>query len=246
MQVVQQLQTYYKASQKNCEKLDLADTRDGKVGHGVVRRVRIISQPVLPQEFNACVLVELRNSAFHGRGLFAKQSIRKGQLITMYPAHVVLYARPGHKKVMSFPAAELEEKLGSEWSQKFRNFQEYLFQLDREWQILGHPSLDSDPSFLGHFINDGACITSLDGITEDQALRCYVGGQVNYYTKLSRKRQNVKYANFGNLAVGIVALRDIRPDEELLALYSVQYWVQLLAAKAKAEPVLKVLADDKP
>jgi hypothetical protein len=220
---VHQVHALYKDLEHQLRQQDRAEEKTDQqpVEASTLRRVDVITNT--PIELASADLIGLRSSKVHGRGVFATRFIPKGTLVTMYPAHVVLFAQNADVSV-AWPGAQFKEAFGQhDWEDAARNLDDYIFCFSKH-RILAHPSLDRDPKFFGHFINDGASIESLDGIRADPN-GSYIGRPIEYYKKLSFKRQNVKFVKFGELACGIEASKNIEPGTELLATYSVQYWI---------------------
>jgi hypothetical protein len=100
--------------------------------------------------------VEVQTSPIHGRGVFAKQKIHPGDLITIYPAHYISFHPEGRGKSgreCHIPECYGEKK-GLVLTDVIRH--SYAFDVTENYVIYGHPDLTHDPAFLGHMINDGA------------------------------------------------------------------------------------------
>ena len=162
--------------------------------------------------------VELKKSSVHGNGVFAKQNISEGELITFYPADIVKeYPNKdgdvdGHIEFRIF-SKRFEEKIGRTDRKNIHDA--YCYSIDDTYSIVGSPYFKDDPNYLGHFINDGAKPTSGPK-------------SINIYNKISRMKQNCRFQNLKeDLHVAIVATRDILKGEELFICYNAGYWKSL-------------------
>ena len=77
-----------------------------------------------------------------------------------------------------------------------------------------NPKKAETPGWLGHRINDGACVAP--GMAEEDAL-------IEYYEASGKRRNCVPLALCVPL-VGYVTTSDVREGEELLTTYGHQYW----------------------
>lgn len=180
--------------------------------------------------------VELRPSPYHGRGVFPIRPINPGEVITMYPADLIYVTVCGtrtsddhaamtvgsetYRRQFGLPGTFLPEHL------------DYAFDIDDVYQIVGHPTFDADPDYLGHFINDGGCMTALAGVTTDD--HQYVGDSVDVYLKTTLSKRNCRFVVVNRWVVAVVATKPILPHEEVLTTYSVQYWMTKLQTKLQA------------
>ena len=164
--------------------------------------------------------VELKNSSVHGNGVFAKQNISEGELITFYPADIVKeYPNKdgdvdGHIEFRIF-SKRFDKEFGRTTDKKYIN-NAYCYNLNDTYSIIGSPYFKDDPNYLGQFINDGAKPTS------DPK-------SINIYNKISRMKQNCRFQDLKeNLHVAIVATKDILKGEELFICYNAGYWISHL------------------
>ena len=99
----------------------------------------------------------------------------------------------------------------------------YSVFVDKQYSVLGHPSLDDDSAYYGHFANDGSSMEGLD-INEE------LGMEDNIATYLSKSRAaaNAKHTPFlGDAPLHHMvtrATRDIKANEEILVTYGADYW----------------------
>lgn len=81
--------------------------------------------------------VKVKESSIHGRGVFAKQKINKGELITIYPAHYVsihpsVRGKPGYSGLRG---SALTEKLGTILTEAMRR--SYAYDVSKYYVIYG-------------------------------------------------------------------------------------------------------------
>ena len=159
--------------------------------------------------------VELKKSLIHGLGVFAKQNINKGELITFYPGDFVEYTPnedsdlPNHLTIL-YRSQRFENKFGEVTDSKFRN-NDYGFELNSFYSIIGCNHFTDDPNYLGHFINDGAKTNSTEKQNE-------------IYLKISNLKRNCKFHILKDLHVAIIATKNINIGEELFIRYGLSYW----------------------
>ncbi len=161
-------------------------------------------------------LVEIKPSKIHGNGVFAKKNIKKDELITFYPGDIINYQPNGDRHIpghitMAFSSQRFEEKFGNpKSSDDFNN--DYGYDIDGNYTIMGCPYFTNDSNYMGHFINDGAKSNSTKKSDE-------------LYNKISYLKQNCRFYNCkGGLHVAILATRDIVIGEELFIMYGTGYW----------------------
>ena len=165
--------------------------------------------------------IDLKKSNIHGFGCFAKTKIFKGELITFFPADVIEYKPDGdkiinNKKTYIFSSMRFEKTNGkvkhNEFNRKKYRDLNYSYQIDEFYKIYSTSYFNSDPNYLGHFINDGAKSNSSNKSND-------------IYNKISDLKSNCKYYNFeNNLHIAIISTRDIEIGEELLITYGCNYW----------------------
>lgn len=159
--------------------------------------------------------VELKKSLIHGLGVFAKQNINKGELITFYPGDFVEYTpnedrHLSHQVKAIFRSERFENKFGALTDSKYRN-NDYAFDLNSFYCIIGCNYFTDDPNYLGHFINDGAKTNSTEKQNE-------------IYLKISNLKRNCKFHILKDLHVAIIATKNINIGEELFIRYGLGYW----------------------
>ncbi len=166
--------------------------------------------------------VYIKPSKIHGLGAFAKRDIRKGELITFYPGDILEFTPnkdrhlPKHL-LINYSSERFQDTYGKTLDNRIsKRNNDYALKVDDYFTIISEPSFDTDSNYMGHLINDGACLSS-SNINNEQAIELYV--------KISFMKANCRYYMLKEgLHMAMVATRDIKKDEELLAMYGVDYW----------------------
>ena len=159
--------------------------------------------------------VELKKSLIHGLGVFAKQNINKDEIITFYPGDFVEYHPnedshlPNHLTIL-YRSYRFENKFGEESDLKYKD-NDYAFEVNSFYGIIGCNHFTDDPNYLGHFINDGAKTNSTEKQNE-------------IYLKISNLKRNCKFHILKDLHVAIIATKNINIGEELFITYGLNYW----------------------
>ncbi|KAL7552223.1 hypothetical protein ACHAWF_017659 [Thalassiosira exigua] len=166
---------------------------------------------------------EVRSSEINGagRGLFATENIPKGEIITCYPGDALLW------KVTSsvedsivlwgahVPKADVcEEDAVFGGTESAPPLTSYVVSVDDQYSVLGHPSLDDNPAYYGHYANDGA---GLDELGLDIKEELGVEENIAAYVSKSVELANAMHKPFkGGAHMVTVATRDIEAGEEIL------------------------------
>jgi SET domain-containing protein len=182
-------------------------------------KIRILSTilPSLPFTFTPNVILGV--SVVHGRGVFTTNNIKSGSLLTLYPADIVCYRPDGNpfskKSLVKLVSSErLIEKMGVDYCfpEHYHKLKDYGYLINKHYSIMGDPTFDQDPLYLGHFINDRF---TCDASQKSKEL----------YLKLSPVRANCTFKVIReNLHVVIIAIKDIKKGEELFMSYGTNYW----------------------
>jgi hypothetical protein len=157
------------------------------------------------------VSCEVKQSEY-GRGVFATRDIKKGDTITLYPAHCL--ATP--------------TKDGKHQCEGYCEYDaEYAITHSTTKAIHTGDKKMEDPLFLGHLINDFCSfVGELKERKKDR------GGVFMKYYLHSLAFQNVEFNMRGKHFISIKASKDIKEGEELLIAYSLSYWTQLSTENA--------------
>lgn len=142
--------------------------------------------------------VYIKKSNIEGLGVFAKEDLKKGEIVSLYPSDIVRL------------------HFGQFYHQAFNDVKEinennrYAYKINDYCTIMGDPTLIDDMNLVGHIVND-FCKT--DGTKE----------QNNIYDKKAHYYRNCMYYPY-HIFVLIVTTKDIKKDEELLVMYGIDYW----------------------
>ena len=99
----------------------------------------------------------------------------------------------------------------------------YSVFVDKQYSVLGHPSLDDNSAYYGHFANDGSSMEGMD-INEELGKEANIAA----YLSTSREAANAKHTPFIGDAplhhMVLLATRDIKANDEILVTYGADYW----------------------
>ena len=147
-----------------------------------------------------------------GRGLFATEDVPCGEVITCYPGDALLTSEDGTKALLwgeHVPDGMiLDDEAVFVGTESAPPLTSYSVSVDDRYSVLGHPSLDDNPAYYGHYANDGVDGLGL-GIDElglEESIDAYVekcaDGQCNASTVQG--------------SPPVTSTRDIRAGEEVL------------------------------
>lgn len=142
----------------------------------------------------------------HGRGVFATRDIKKGETVTLYPAHCICIPHKGNYQAVGHCEYDWEYALT-------HSLTNVIHSGDKEME---------DPLFLGHLIND---FCSFVGDFKEKGKN--QGALMMKYFIHALAFQNVEFYMKGKHFISIKASKDIKEGEELLVAYSPTYWTQL-------------------
>jgi SET domain-containing protein len=212
-------QCMYNAYQRNCEKYlidELCSLNNKKYIIDKLKLNYLSSILFLSFELNK---VELKKSNIHGYGVFAKQKILKNELITFYPGDMVEYHPNADRHIpnhitMNYRSERYENQfdnnIHSDISKKHRN-NEYAYDINEYYTIIGCSYFKDNSNYLGHFINDGAKTNSTEKSNE-------------IYIKISNIKKNCNFYSLKDLHIAIIAIKDIEIGDELFIRYGIGYW----------------------
>lgn len=158
---------------------------------------------------NVLAPVEVRDAGAKGRGVFATRDIKKGEVVTMYPAHAV-------------GIDHYEKRGNTTWEMSLPNMGDHI--VDYIWTVkkginIAGAKYVTYPATCGHIINYAA---SVDLVKEILA-KGSGGKRSKQYAKDSTKGSNVK-CEFQHNVAAIRASKDIARGDELLISYGALYW----------------------
>jgi hypothetical protein len=119
----------------------------------------------------------------------------------------------------------------------------YAVSVDDQYSVMGHPELDVNPAYSGHYANDGAGHLALEKPTSEANIAAAlelgldteyssdntgVGGveeNIVAYVLKSFEVANAKIVELGGIHVAVVATRDIQADDEIMVTYGPDHWL---------------------
>ena len=159
--------------------------------------------------------VEARPSPVHGTGVFATRTIKKGELVTMYPGDAVLDIKGNGKANVAASEKLLEfcDNSMPKLKEILKGQREYRCNVSGTVGIYGFPGFAEDPAYLGHMINDSATA-------------CADPRSIPVYMAATEKKSNCKFhACAKNRHIAILATKKIKKGRELFISYGWAYWV---------------------
>ena len=158
--------------------------------------------------------VYLKESKIHGRGLFAKCDIANQEVITYYPADIVISREAINGITGLYKSAisdRFRDKFGTtlKFDLSYHIYQDYKFEVSDKLWAIGCPEFDQDPQFMGQFINDGRSCDS-----SEESIRLYKENPFDGFNCLI----------YPAVQTAIIAVKDIKKDEEILTCYGAPYW----------------------
>ena len=198
-----------------------------------------------------------------GRGLFATEDIKMGHVITCYPGDALLRENnsiEGNEEEYfdieddEYEAIDAVVLWGSHVPQSDRWNDEvvydgseskppltsYAVTVNDVHSVMGHPSLDNDPAYSGHFANDGAghlayeksgspsnIEASLELGLDTESSEFGVENDIAAYVLKSFDIANAMHQpiNADEFHMITVARRDIKKGEEIMVTYGPDYWI---------------------
>ena len=149
-------------------------------------------------------------SATHGNGVFVTRDIKKGERVTLYPAHFVVWETKKGELVATPKQNPNEE-----------NTYYRLVGLDGKCSVSGNPKIHHSHS-AGHLLNDGGVVGTFTKET--------CGADICRYMLTTLQNENCDFIQ-GNedKFMWVVASRDIKAGEELFVSYGLQYWLSAVS-----------------
>lgn len=123
-----------------------------------------------------------------GRGLFATEDISEGEIITCYPCDALLYELPGNDDYNENEEDEGTESIvlwgahvpkNDRWdedavfdgTESTPSLIAYAVSIGDHYSVMGHPDLDDNPAYYGHFVNDGAGHLALEETNSERNIQ---------------------------------------------------------------------------
>lgn len=166
----------------------------------------------------------LGDAGAKGRGVFATRPVKKGQVVTLYPCHMLCTrtdATWGQPMIIATRALSTGE------AESLCDYGQFLSRTadGKVYQLIGDPSHPFEPHGCGHMINDphpaAETICTRPGSPEE-LWRAFLE-----YELRIKGAMNCVLEPFEGLGVLCVATRDIAEGEEVLAPYGYEYWCKL-------------------
>ena len=153
-----------------------------------------------------------------GRGLFATEDVPCGEVITCYPGDALLTSEDGTKTLLwgSHVVDEcvLDDEAVFVGTESAPPLTSYSMTFDDRCSVLGHPSLDDNPAYYGHYANDGASAgegSRGEGSGVEDSIARY-----REYMLESVRRANATFRIVRDSHIVTVATKNIRAGEEVL------------------------------
>jgi len=143
--------------------------------------------------------------ATHGMGVFATRDIKKGERITLYPAHFIVWEVKG-EGVTFAPKKNPEEE----------NTYYRLTAYDNKCSISGNQRIHHS-HVAGHLLNDGGVVGAFSKET--------LGADICRYMLTTLQNENCDFMEGENKFMWVVANRNIKMGEELCVSYNMAYWL---------------------
>jgi len=162
-----------------------------------------------------------------GKGLFAKQNIKKGTLIGFYPVHGI-GAEFEDGSYICCGITSADQSHFDEIKDLKSNYIQYLigsrqlgaadFGENTQLFVDVNPSrIESSGCWNGHYVNDGAILSE----NSEQ-------GMLDYYTA-SQRFKNCVHIPFGpSPLIAVVTTRKVKKGEELFTTYGCLYWLETI------------------
>jgi hypothetical protein len=174
-------------------------------------------------------LLSIRPSSRHGRGVFANQEIKQGDIVCLYPADFVFNSEKG--------------KWGS--LQGENNYDSHY-----TMNLLDNKAICADPTkytslFSAHLINDSVSCETIEKLKDIHSR--YDTCDINEFGKCGSKYllETKKYSNVTFVSSKYIcyvkALKDIQPNEELLSSYGMTYWFNRIDCNIKYQNYILTL-----
>jgi hypothetical protein len=201
-----------------------------------------------------------------GRGLFAIEDIKEGDVISCYPGDALLCELPSSSTEQDddldsydfdddeYEAVDEVVLWGAHVPKKDRwdddtvfdgsesdpPLTSYAVTVNDVYSVMGHPSLDDNPAYIGHFANDGAghlayekqdspdnIEASVELGLDTESIDFAVEDNIAAYVLRSFDVANAMHQplDADELHMVTVATRDIKKGEEILVTYGPDYWI---------------------
>lgn len=151
--------------------------------------------------------VEIKTSNIKGDGVFAKKDIQIGEIITFYPADMLV---DKNNNISLYNNKYTLDEI------KIKEMSPYMIYIDCDQVMIGHPTNKDNMTYVGHMINDGVKITK--------------NMKTEYYREMTFQTANCTFDKIlcmtGEVCtIAIKAIKNISKGEELHIEYGYNYWI---------------------
>ena len=154
--------------------------------------------------------VEVRDSPFHGKGVFVTKDVECGQLLSLYPPDAFVFSRPCG---LGGECLQVSPDIGCDREEAEAARRWYTVTLGTSGGVsvgmVGIPRLCNDPAYMAHLANDPVG---------------YARPEKEYYTRIANKGNAYLTGIQNRLGQALFAGQRIRAGEEVLVPYTYDYW----------------------
>lgn len=161
--------------------------------------------------------IECKNSAIHGKGLFATRYIKKGQLITKYRCDMVAFELPNKKTKVISTSLEQPANFSLDYAMMILSDFE-----DTTTYIASDPRKPFHRMTAAHLINDPYPKAHVIQNIKDIDAKKLTNAWLEYELRVQQLR-NCDLHN-GLYYACAIATKDIECGEEIVAPYGFEYW----------------------
>eukprot|EP00977_Amphora_coffeiformis_P008989 scaffold2033_cov164-Amphora_coffeaeformis.AAC.28 len=185
-----------------------------------VTRLEILNQRIVDDLDLKISKTTVQPSPIAGRGLFATVDCQPGDILTCYPGDGVIQTLDPEDEeswsiVWGNHITAPEDRSRTTMKDLSETIRGYILYMDQEHSIVGLPHYDTNPSYLGHFSNDGATCPPT------------CPAEVEAYVQESNAACNARHEGVsGDCHMVTVATRTISAGDEIFVTYGAEYWMQ--------------------
>jgi hypothetical protein len=161
--------------------------------------------------------VELKKSKIHGNGLFVTRKVPKGEVLTMYPCHMMAFKPKNGNPVKLFFKNYEQKNFTMDYAQMLKSTH------DDNVYVVGDPTIPFVRSTSAHFINDPYPYTqNLKTLSKDANLETLGKAYIDYELRVQSMANSAIYHT--DTYAYAKAIKNIEEGEEILAPYDFDYW----------------------
>ena len=185
--------------------------------------------------------IEVRPSKLHGHGVFVTRAIPRGGIISFYPAHAIQVGAAVMGDLGDARHAQFHAALPT-----LRQTHALTMQSDPIIRPIGDPSRFANLSFVAHMTNDAAGGVLIEHGSKrpdaDESKQLCLA-----YSQRAFNDTNCAFKHDkGNTAACLVATREIKAGEEVLAHYGLPYWFETQFGIEDGAIYVKKFCDEDP